>query len=255
MPPSTNRPIYGKRAADAVFKKRPQDIRKVYLLESSVKYFSPLLKYCSSKKLPYKIVGEDELGKIAKSTHNEGVCLITKERPLFLFADFMRIDVPRLTESKQRHVILYLDGVENPHNLGSLIRIASFFGVRFIVSRPAESFRLSGAACRIAEGGGEFVELVSSEEPEKDLASLEKKGFHLLATSANVKLSIFELAPKLPTHLVLLIGSERRGVSKELLKLANSVATIPGASEINSLNVATATGIFLAELVDNRQKA
>lgn len=248
MPPSTNRPIYGKRAADAVFKKRPQEIRKVYLLESSVKYFSPLLKYCSSKKLPYKIVSEDELGKVAKSTHNEGVCLVTKDRPPLSFADFMRVDLPRLTTSKKREVILYLDGVENPHNLGSLIRIAAFFGVRFIVSRPVESFRLSGAACRIAEGGGEFVELVSSDDPEKDLISLKKKGFYLLATSANTKLSLFELSSKLPQHLVLLIGSERRGVSKELLKLASSVATIPGANEINSLNVATATGICLAEV-------
>ena len=250
MPPSTNRPIYGIRAVDAVFKKRPQEIRKVYLTQKSVKYFSPLLKFCSAKKLPYKIVSEEELGKVAKSTHNEGICLITKDRLPLSFEDFSRIDLPGIIDRSKakREVVLYLDGVENPHNLGSIVRIASFFGVKFIISPPGESFRLSGAVCRVAEGGGEYIEFVSSTDPTKNLARLKKEGFSLVATSANAKSSIFKAVKDLPARVVLLIGSERSGLSKEIEKLATLSLMIPGAGEVNSLNVSTATAICLAEI-------
>ena len=116
--------LYGLNAVRAVFARRPQAIRKLYLSQDRIPQLQPLLKWCVAHRIGYRVVDDvDELRKLAASTHHEGVVAdVLREAPQPL-ADWLRA----LPEGPC--CALWLDGVGNPHNLGAILRSSAHFGV------------------------------------------------------------------------------------------------------------------------------
>lgn len=226
---------YGIHACLAIAAKRPQDIIRVYIDEKNVKLFSSLLKGCAQNKKAYHIVPTEDLNRVSDSVHHEGICLLALERP---YATIEEV----LNHRSEKLSLLYLDGVENPHNLGSILRTAAHFGVPYLLG---ESLPLTPSACRIAKGGAESVGLVLVKKPMETLAILQKKGFALIATSAHKGGSLYR--SKLPPRAIFAIGSESTGLQKTLLQKASQIVHIPGTGAVESLNVAVATGLCMGE--------
>jgi TrmH RNA methyltransferase len=201
-----------------------------------------LLKWCAANKRAYHVVETAELDRVASSLHHEGACVLVKARePLGL--DALLSEMKRSTT---KQVILALDGVANPNNLGALTRSAAHFGARAILYRPTDpEAGFSSALARVAEGGLEHVELLPMPNLAPALAKLRERGFVIAATSGRAASSLFETV--LPERLLLLLGAEDRGVSKELERLAALRLQIPGTGHVESLNVSAAGAVFLAE--------
>ena len=119
--------LYGLNAVRAVFARRPQAIRKLYLAEARIPQLQPLLKWCVANRVGYRIVEQDDLQKLAASAHHEGVVAeVLREEPLSLS--------PWLRELKPGPCCaLWLDGVGNPHNLGAILHSAAYFGVSAVL--------------------------------------------------------------------------------------------------------------------------
>lgn len=225
---------YGIHACEALWQKRPKDIIRVYVDETQLRAFGPLLKWCAQNKKAYHIVKEEDLNKVTDSVHHEGICILAKElKPLYE-------EEMVLTE---KMCLLYLDGVQNPHNLGSIIRTSAHFGISYILGERLPS--LSPSACRIAKGGAEIVRLVSLPYPLDTIRRLKLKGFELIGTSSHKGSSLYE-AP-FSKRTILAIGSESDGLSKPLLKQVSRSIQIPGTDAVESLNVAVATGVCIGE--------
>ncbi len=225
------RKYYGIHACLALYENRPQDIIRVYLDKTNLKTFAPVLKWCAKEKKAYHIVETNELEKVSGSGHHEGVCLLAKEKPLG--------DESSLQNLPEKTCLLYLDGVENPHNLGSIIRTAAHFGIPYILG---QSLALPASACRIAKGGAELVGLISLKRPEIALKKLQKEGFQIIATSPHQGKSLFSF-PFAP-RTIFAIGSESKGLTSPFLKNAINVR-IPGTGAIESLNVSVATALCM----------
>ena len=119
--------IYGINAVRALFAKRPQALRKLYLLEARIPQLQPLLKWCVANRVGYRVVEEGDLQKLAASAHHEGVVAeVLREEPMPL-STWLR-DLP-----PGPCCALWLDGVGNPHNLGAILRSAAHFGVGMMV--------------------------------------------------------------------------------------------------------------------------
>lgn len=221
---------YGVHACLALAERRPQDIIRVYLTESNVKTFSPLLKWCAKERKAYHIISSHELEKVSDSTHHEGVCVLARELP-FLSEDVLQRGLTEKT------CLLYLDGVENPHNLGSILRSAAHFGVPYVLG---EKLNLPPSAYRIAKGGAEHVRLISLKRPADTLKRLEKMGFTVIATSAHEGESLYQF--RFPPRTILAIGSESTGLKSSFLKRGKTVR-IPGTGAVESLNVSVATAL------------
>lgn len=157
---------YGVHACLAILKHRPLDIIRVYLRESNIQIFTPLLRLCAQLKKAYHIVPDDDLNRITESIHHEGICILSKELLPISFEDCL----PQL--NKPKICLLYLDGVQNPHNIGSIIRSCAHFGIKYILGDRLPI--LSPSACRIAKGGAELVKLVQVSKPLLALAELKK---------------------------------------------------------------------------------
>lgn len=230
--------LYGINAVRAVFARRPEAIRKLYLSEARIPQLQPLLKWCAANRIGYRIVEEDDLRKLAASSHHEGVV-----------ADVLRQDPQPLSVWLQglaagRQCALWLDGVGNPHNLGAILRAAAHFGVAAILLPQHSSLALSGAAARVAEGGAEAMPFVRLDDTETAIAQLRDAGFMLAATVVSGGEDIF--AADLPPRLVYVLGAESEGMDRGLAAACDKQVSIPGSGAVESLNVASATAVLLA---------
>ncbi|WP_343227319.1 TrmH family RNA methyltransferase [Pseudoxanthomonas sp. PXM01] len=232
--------LYGLNAVHAVFARRPEAIRKVYLIESRIPALKPLLAWCVKQRVGYRVVEEGDLDRLAGSTHHEGVVAdVLKVEPVPM-GDWLRT----LPEGKPV-AALWLDGVGNPHNFGAILRSAAHFGVAGILLPRDSTLAISGAAARVAEGGAEQVPLVRMGQTDNAAAQLRNAGFSLAATVVRGGDDLF--AAQLPQRLVYVMGAEGEGMDARLADACDARLSIPGSGAVESLNVAAATAVFLAQ--------
>ena len=230
--------LYGLNAVQAVFDRRPEAIRKVYLAQSRIHALKPLLAWCVKHRVGYRVVEEEDLDRLAASSHHEGVV-----------ADVLRIE-PLPLEAWLRSLspgapalAIWLDGVGNPHNFGAILRSAAHFGAAVLL--PSRSpLALSGAAARVAEGGAEAVPLVRLPDAAAAFAPLRAAGFQMAATLVRGGDDLF--AARHPPRLVYVMGAEGEGMDAALAAACDLRLSIPGSGAVESLNVAAATAVFLA---------
>lgn len=241
--------VYGRHACWAVFKRRPQDIIRAYVRRDLVNDCGPILKYCASHKKAYHLVEDNDLERLTESHHHGGICLLTREAPEkkfpTLFAEIKKQDKPCC--------LILLDGVDNPHNIGNIMRAAAHFGMPAILTLDPQLKKVPGATRRVSQGGSESVPLVRLLQPLRDLAELKKIGFKIWTTSSHHQKSLFH--GKIPEKIIFVLGSEESGISSRLEKLADAQVCIPGTGEVESLNVASACAILMAEFQRCRERS
>jgi len=236
---------YGFAACMALWRARPEDVIRLYVTEQTMKPFSPALKWAAAQRKAYHIVADEDLERLTESIHHQGVCILAREPQPLGFAQL------KTQLEKQRGPVLltWLDGVENPHNLGAMMRTCANFGVEYLLGETGKMPRLSASACRVAEGGAESVKQVYVENRDQALAELQAAGFTLMATGIRGK-SLY--AQKFPKRVVLIMGAETSGVSKDLYKLVNTTLMIPGTGKVESLNVSVAFALLAGEFARQR---
>ncbi|KAB7630545.1 TrmH family RNA methyltransferase [Stenotrophomonas rhizophila] len=232
--------LYGWNAVQALFEHRPQALRKLYLTEALIPRMQPVLKWCVANRVGYRVVEDGDLNKLAATTHHEGLVADVLRAPMLTLDEWLATlpaDKPVLA--------LWLDGVGNPHNFGAILRSAAHFGVAGLLLPPDSTLALSGAAARVAEGGAEAVPLVRLPELPEAMAQLRAAGLSLAATLVEGGDDLF--ATTLPSRLVYVMGAEGEGMDRELAQDCDHQVSIPGTGAVESLNVASATAVLLAQ--------
>ncbi|WP_296247069.1 TrmH family RNA methyltransferase [uncultured Stenotrophomonas sp.] len=237
--------LYGFNAVQAMFAKRPQALRKLYLAEDMIPRLQPVLKWCVANRVGYRVVGDGDLNKLAATTHHEGlVADVQKQEPLPLATWLASLQAgPALA--------LWLDGVGNPHNFGAILRSAAHFGVKAILLPADSTLALSGAAARVAEGGAESVPVVRLPALPQAVAQLRDAGFGLAATLVADGDNVF--TTELPDRMVYVMGAEGEGMDRDFAQSCDLRLSIPGSGAVESLNVASATAVFLASWNSRKQ--
>ncbi|MBO9664649.1 TrmH family RNA methyltransferase [Dokdonella sp.] len=233
--------LYGLNACLAAFARRPEALRKVYLTEARIAALKPVLAWCVKHRLGYRVVEEADLDKLTASRHHEGVCFdLAREAPLAL-ADLLA----RVPPAPAPSLLLWLDGVGNPHNLGALLRSAAHFGVHGAIVPAADGIEVSGAAARVAEGAAEVVPLARAPSAAQALSTLRASGYSIAATVPRDGVSLYRA--ELPARLVLVFGAEGAGMSDAMIEAADLRLTVPGSGAVESLNVAASVAVVLGE--------
>ena len=233
--------VYGVNACLALWQQRAAAIIRVYVTRDQMTQFGPLLKWCSKHKKAYHIVEAEDLAKVAQSVHHEGVLILAQVSSALGDDECLKL----LAARRGPCALLYLDGVQNPHNVGAIVRLAAHFGVPMILGAEGQLPGLTPAAARIAEGGMEHVRLAILKKPKAVVTELKAMGFKLIGTSSHVSESLY--SRPLPDKVIFVIGGEVEGASERLLAFCDEVRAIPGTGHVESLNVASATGVCLAE--------
>lgn len=232
--------LYGWNAVQALFEHRPQALRKLYLTEALIPRMQPVLKWCVANRVGYRVVEEGDLNKLAATTHHEGLVADVLRAPMLALDEWLAT-----LPGGKPVLALWLDGVGNPHNFGAILRSAAHFGVAGLLLPPDSTLALSGAAARVAEGGAEAVPLVRLPALPEAMAQLRAAGLSLAATLVEGGDDLFAAA--LPPRLVYVMGAEGEGMDRALAQDCDHQVSIPGTGVVESLNVASATAVLLAQ--------
>lgn len=232
--------FHGLRACEAVFARRPEAIVRVYLAEHNRRQLQPLLDWCVKHRKGFQIVAAENLQKLTGSIHHEGVAILAKSLRSWSLDELLEaIETRHLTGP-----LLYLDGVQNPHNLGSILRTAAHFGVAAVLGGAGELPAVSPAAVRVAEGAAEFVPVCELAAPPSDLVRLKRAGYRVVASSSHRGQPLDRRA--FGDRCLIVLGGEGEGVSRLIESTADTCVRITGTGAVESLNVAVACGIILA---------
>jgi len=232
--------VYGLNACLAVFQRRPDDVRKVYLVEARLAALKAVLAWCVQQRIGYRVVAAEDLDKLTQSQHHEGVCFEVRRRPFLSLSTLLR----RLPPPKPA-LLVWLDGVGNPHNFGAVLRSAANFGVHGLIIARDSALGLSGAALRVAEGGAEAVPIAQTAPGEDVFGALRNAELRVAATVPRAGESLY--AARLPDRIVFVLGAEGGGLPQGLVDRADLQLTIPGTGVVESLNVAASAALLFGE--------
>lgn len=147
-------------------------------------------------------------------------------------------------------LILVLDGIQDPHNLGACLRTADAAGVQLVVTCKDRSAGITPAVRRAASGAAETLKVIQATNLARVLRTMKKRGIWLAGTSDEAADSLY--ATDLTGPLALVMGSEGSGLRRLTSELCDYLVRLPMAGQVESLNVSVATGVCLYEI--NRQR-
>ena len=238
--------VYGLNACLALFARRPHDLRKVYLLESRIPDLKAVLAWCVQRKLGYRVVESADLDKLTATQHHEGVCFDARRIPFLSLSTLLQ----RLPPPPKPAVLVWLDGVGNPHNFGAVLRSAANFGVHALLLTADSALAMSGAAYRVAEGGAESVPIAQINPGEDVFNALRNADIQVAATVPREGESLY--SARLPQRLAFVLGAEGGGMRRNLIDRAALHLTIPGTGAVESLNVAASAAVLFGEYYRQR---
>jgi 23S rRNA (guanosine2251-2'-O)-methyltransferase len=148
-------------------------------------------------------------------------------------------------------LLLVLDGITDPHNLGACLRSADAAGVDAVIIPKDKSATLNATVHKVASGAAETVPLFAVSNLARCLESLQRRGIWLVGTADETGKSLFD--QDLTGALALVMGSEGRGLRRLTRERCDYLVAIPMAGKLSSLNVSVATGVCLFEALRQRQ--
>lgn len=239
-PRSTNEEIriYGENACLKVFENRPEDIIQLHFTKSITQKSPELLRkltsYLALNKKAYHMISKDELSLLTKATHHEDISLLVKSRKQMKLPEYLKL-------KKENSLLILIEDVSNPHNIGAMIRTAAHFGVDGIIMTTKKTAE-TASSIRVSEGGFEHVNLFEVNDFKSTLNELKKLNYQIITTSSHAKKTLHEL--KWSKKAVIVFGQEADGITDDLLNLGDCIK-IHGTNHVESLNVSVAASIMM----------
>ena len=195
-----------------------------------------ILSLVEKRKLKVEYKEKGELDKLAKNNH-QGIILITSDFDYTSFDDLM---------SSNPKKIIILDHIEDPHNLGAIIRTVEASGIDGIILPKNRSVSVGETVMKTSVGALFNVKICQVTNLNQTIKILKKEGFWIIGTDMDGE--DFQ-SVKYPDKSVLIIGSEGFGISRLIKESCDYVVRIPMNGQINSLNASVACGIMIYELI------
>lgn len=230
------RKVVGLHSVNEVFKIRPDKIKSVTLKRDfeSTPELKALHAIATGKKIPVKVTSVNEIDKVCEG--NQGIMIEVAGEPEFPW-EKLKGDKPAL--------VLGLDGLEDPQNLGNILRTAWLLNTKGILITESKSVGLTPSVCKIASGGAEHVATETYNQLFQPLKQLKEQGFWVYGFSEKAEKSLWDT--EFHHKCVIVAGSEMKGMRPQTLKECDELIKIPQIDCHASLNVATSISIGIAE--------
>lgn len=208
----------------------------------------PIIAQCREKGILIKEVDAKKLDFMCGHQNHQGVILTAAVHEYSTVEEILKI----AEEKGEPPFIVICDGIEDPHNLGAIIRSAEAGGAHGIIVPARRSAGLSGIVGKTSAGALEYLPVARVTNLSAAIRDLQKKGVWVYAADMEGQ-SYAETDFSGPVAVI--IGSEGDGVSRLAGETADAFVSIPMKGKINSLNASVAAGILIFKIADGRQKA
>ena len=205
-----------------------------------------LAEQAKALKIPVHHRPRDQLDKLAGEARHQGVVALYEPPPMAHEGDLAKL----MERDGANTLVLVLDGVTDPHNLGACLRSAAAAGVTAVIVPKDRAVGLTPVVRRASAGGADRVPLIAVTNLARTLRELKDAGVWITGLAGDTDTSIYGVDFKGPVALVL--GSEGEGMRRLTRELCDFVAKIPMPGTMESLNVSVATGVVLFEALRQR---
>ena len=238
--------IYGRNPVKEAYR-AGKTIEKLYLPKGAPDpVLSPIYKMAKEKRTVISYVDKFTMNKLSEGGNHQGVLAQITDFDYSSVEDILAL----AKERDEDLLIVLLDGITDPHNLGAIVRSAECFGAHGIVIPKHRSVSVNDTVVKVASGATEHMLIAKVTNINDTIRMLKEHNVWVYATDFDGK------APKetnLTGNVAIVIGSEGEGIHKLTKELCDDTLTIPEYGKINSLNASVATGIILYEAVRQRR--
>lgn len=227
--------VYGKNPVISALGKK--DVLEVFL-QKGFKDFK-LLAEIKQGNIKTTYLSQEELNKMTNNGVHQGVVALVKP---FQYSSLKEIIA--CSNKKERPLILILDEVNDPHNLGAIIRSCDAFSVDGVIIKNRNQVPVNMTVTKVSTGAINHVKIAMVSNLNNAVKELKDNGFWIYASDGNAKDDYSNI--KYDGKVALIMGSEGNGISPLLLSNSDFIIKIPMTGHVNSLNVSVATGILLS---------
>lgn len=212
-------------------------VKALYVLRRQAS--DPLVKL--AKENAVNVIFTDE-GELTKMVHNPGhqgfVAKVSS------FEEVSLETIISICKQKSDPLLLILDGIEDPHNLGAILRSADAFGVDGVLIKNKGEVSLNSTVAKVSTGAIFHVKVATVNNLSRAIQILKRNQFWIVASDGEAKIDYDEVDYSGPMALV--VGSEGFGISRLVLENSDFIVKIPMVGHVNSLNASVATALMLS---------
>ena len=237
----------GIHTVTAILRWQPERIQSIWLEQNKTnKRIDPLIHQCQQLGIAIQHVQRAKLDQLCEGTQHQGIAASCSPTELMDETEFTQ----SLVEIESPSLILILDEVSDPHNLGACLRTADAAGVDAVVLPQRHSAPLTPTVHKIASGATLRLKIVKTTNLARFLDAIKKAGIWVYGADGESEHTIYQSNLTHPTALVM--GAEGEGLRRLTAERCDQLYSLPMLGGVESLNVSVATGIFLYEAVRQR---
>ena len=239
--------VFGRHAGIDFLKTQDAGkINKVFLQHGIQEDFAnQVYALAKKKKLVVQSVPKNKLDRLVDGENHQGLVLAVSS---FEYADLDKL-LDQFEEQGKDAFILMLDSIEDPHNLGSILRSADATGVDAIIIPKRHATGLTSVVAKTSTGAIDYVPVARVNNLVQTTKELKKRGFWVFGTDMEgTDYRRWDAKGK----TVLVIGNEGKGISPLLKKQMDQTLTLPMVGHVQSLNASVATGVLLYQMLNSR---
>ena len=239
--------IYGWHAVTAVLEREPERVIELHALKGRQdQRLKNVLQLCQQLGIAVQYCHRPALDDKSQGAQHQG--LVAKVKPARVLHEGDLTDILNATDNP---LLLVLDGITDPHNLGACLRTADAAGVTAVIVPKDNSASLSPIARKVACGAAEVVPLIQVTNLARALRLVQEAGVWVVGTAGEAEKAVFDIQLSGATAIVM--GAEGKGLRRLTRDTCDELLKLPMAGSVDSLNVSVATGVCLYEVVRQRR--
>ena len=234
--------VYGRNTTRECI--RSQTVLRIYTRARFQK--DPLVVEAINQGIEVVYKEDRDLDHLAGKGNHQGFVCLAKAPELVTLKSIVQ-----KAKAKENPLILILDGIEDPANLGAILRSCDAFGVDGVVIKNTGNVPLNATVAKVSTGAVAYVPVAGVSNLSQAISELKDSGYWIVASDGSATQEYDEIDYSGPIGLI--VGSEGFGISKLVLQRSDFVVKIPMCGHVNSLNASVATGVLLSAISIKRK--
>jgi 23S rRNA (guanosine2251-2'-O)-methyltransferase len=240
---------FGLHAVESLIKNHPDRITHLLVLQDrNDKKIQTIIDLAKQANIRIEMSPRNHLDKTVNNENHQGVIAFCKATKSLSESDLERI----LENLNEPPFLLILDSVQDPHNLGAILRSADAAGVHAVITTKDKAVGITAVVSKVASGAAETIPFIQVTNLARTIEYLKEKNIWIYGAAGEAKQTLYQV--NLKGSVAIVLGAEGDGMRRLTKESCDVLLKIPMYGNVSSLNVSVAAGVFLFEVVRQRIK-
>ncbi|AZN38445.1 23S rRNA (guanosine(2251)-2'-O)-methyltransferase RlmB [Paenibacillus albus] len=225
-----------------------RDINKIWIAEQAQKNAQPIMMEAKKAGIIVQVVDKRKLDQMVEGVPHQGVVAQAAAHRYYEIDELLE----RAKESGEQPFFLLLDEIEDPHNLGSILRTAECTGVHGVIIPKRRSASLTATVSKTSAGAVEYIPVARITNMAQTIDKLKEAGIWVAGADVGAKQDVYSSSTKFDMPLAIVIGNEAKGIGRLIRDKCDFLIKLPMNGQLNSLNASVAAGVLMYEVLRQR---